>query len=158
MKKISFGVSMIGAFFILLSIFFALLIFIYHMPEGYEVALPPVVTIPSMILYFITGLGLIRLKKMARIFGIVLLLLFTIFSAFYAHFFLSFAILELFNLQPGTKVFIYPPPDNYKEIGPFITIGVIRDIVFPSIFISSIIICFILIYYLTRPKVKEQFK
>ena len=156
-NKISFRINLIGVLLILLSTLLCASVFVYYTPEGREIALSPFITISSAILYFITGLGLMRRKKWSRIFGIGLLLLFVLFCGIYIRFFLSFVMLELSTLQEGAKIFFYPPPNNYRDMGPFITIRIFEDILLPGIFIFFALVSLLFIYYLCCPKTKEQF-
>lgn len=153
------NIKIIGMVFILLSLFFAYLCFLFkHSPEAYEIVLLPFMNMPLSVLYVITGIGIFRKKNWARISSILLLLTFAIYAGIYMRFFLSFTILRLPNLQRNTKIFINTPPNNFMETGPFITIDVIRDIILPLTCILLIGVSFFVIYYLTRYKVKTQFQ
>lgn len=152
------GIKLVGFIFILLSLFFAYLCyFFYRNPEACEIIFPPTINLSLAIVYLITGIGIFLIKKWFRILSIILLLIFAIYTGMYARLFLAFTVFNLFTLQPNTKIFINSPPHNFKEIVPYITIDITRDIIYPSICLLLIIISLFLIYYLTRPKIKEQF-
>lgn len=152
-------IKLIGLLFILLSLFLAYLCCIFrYAPEAYEIILPPNVNLPLAIICFLTGIGMLFIKNWARILSMILLLIFTIYAGFYARFFLSFTIFHLSHLQSNTKIFINSPPDNFIGLGPYITINITRDIIYPLACMSLIAAFLFLAYYLTRPKVKEQFK